>query len=730
MSNQRTSRVLLEYRIAKQSADEAVNRTRRLANEIDQMRTELEGVEKAGKDADKGIKSAFNRRTLSDAQRLTSEIEAQNDALRNARKSVRQYNDEFDQVSRNVGLAGDVQSNLGAVGALSGIAGGAGVDKGVTAVGEVFALLEEAPRLASALRGLPATISSSVQALGGAGIGLIGAMGALTAVFVLATQAGQRAREATQERLTAEREINDLLITGTREEIEARREQLETQRQGAQQFRDEARSAIEAYDRDARQLAGVTGELGVQFLRLGETLGVGEFARIDELRNQSRDAQREVENLNRQIEAFDEALANAEPAAQDLIQAERELTQERLTQAQSVASQLRQEIQLRQQSAQQLQERQDAILNEIAITQTEISALRDSGDESEEVAGRINALTQQLMDLGRESTFIRDVALQEAEAREEAVQVVEKQTRALQAEAQQRADTAQAVQRFNDDIKRIDQQYFEERANLEQRFADTQIKIAEDAVKASQDALRKLQDERAELTRELGRDEAEAQIEAQRDERDALRDHLRNLQDIRQRAQDEEFEAILNRDFASLFRSRRQTSQQLAGAGQDFAEQAQDRAQAFSDERQDRLRQYQLSLQDAQEAYSAERVQIQQNRQQALQEAQQAQRRELAEAKRGYADQLNARKLAVQQELQLIAQTEAQKQLIFNRTQQALLSQAQQLLGNIAMQSAGRGGFLSNIRNNTLNANMTINGGNTQQVEQAVTNTIARIFAR
>ena len=728
----KTQRVLLEYRIAKQSADEAVNRTRRLANEIDVMRAELASIEKAGRDADKGLGKAFGSRSLSAARKLTNEIEQQNNAIRESASSVRRYNDEFDNVSRNVGLAGDVQSNLGALGGIAGGLGGSAggqVGQGIGVAGEFAALIEEAPRLKSALAGLPSTINSAVGALGASGVGLIGGIGALTAVFTLATQAGQRAAKAARERLTAEREVIDLLVSGTQADIQTRRDQLEQQREAAQQFRDESRAAIEAYDRDARNLAGVTGEVGVQFLRLGETLGVGQFGAIDELRDQARDAQREVETLNRQIEAFDEALTEAEPTTQDLIEAEKQLTQERLTQAQSVASQLRQELQLRQQSTEQLQERQNAILDDIAITQAEISALRDSGDTSEDVTNRIAALTQQMMDLGRESTFIRDVALQEAQAREEAAAATEKQTAVIQQESQQREQTANAVQRYNNNVTRINEAYYEQRASLEKKYADDQIRIAEQASEASADALRELQEERRDLATELQRDERDAQIEAQRDERDALRDHLRNLQEIRQRAEDAEFEAILNRDFASLFSSRRQTNQSLARAQSGFNDQAEDRQRALADERQDRLRAYQQNLADAQMAYEVERQQIAQQQRTALAELQKAQRDELSASRDAYQKQLQLRETATRRELQIIAQTEAQRAQIIAQTQAALIRQAQQLLNNTSIASAIRGGSsVSNVNNIRARNSITINGGDTAQVERVVTNTLRRVF--
>lgn len=99
----------------------------------------------------------------------------------------------------------------------------------------------------------------------------------------------------------------------------------------------------------------------------------------------------------------------------------------------------------------------------------------------------------------------------------------------------------------------------------------------------------------------------------QRDEAKSAKTHLANLLKIRKDAEANEFELVLNRDFAGLAKQRRDTDARLAEEDDRYVEertqrlealkvQLGDQQKAFIREREQRLRQYQQQLTDLQAA--------------------------------------------------------------------------------------------------------------------------------
>jgi len=176
--------------------------------------------------------------------------------------------DQFDRVSRDVGLAGDVQSNLGAISGLAGATGlpGAG---GVAVGGELVALIEELPRLKTAAQGLPATIEASAKALGTSSAGLIGAVGALglaaAAVTVAVKQAVkeiQKASGALSQSIDAQLEAERLINSGgTVEQARARIASLEAEAQSLRTVEQRTRAGIDGLSGFERALARLAGIL-------------------------------------------------------------------------------------------------------------------------------------------------------------------------------------------------------------------------------------------------------------------------------------------------------------------------------------------------------------------------------------------------------------------------------------------------------------------------------------
>jgi hypothetical protein len=234
-------------------------------------------------------------------------------------KKIQLRQDEFDRVSRNVGLAGDIQSNLGALNALSG--------GSIGPAGEVFALIEELPRLKTALSGLPQTIAQAAATLGPAGLLVAGALATIALAFAnYARGAEEQAKQMTAT-LEAQRNVSQQVIDGlTTEDAEAEIERLNKLREDELQ---RIRDIESAYDDNINSL----GLLGTAL----KVVDTREEALVEQI-NKSKDAAADYEA---QANALTRAIASGETAANDAAQSEEELAASR-QQAASAAQQLAQ----------------------------------------------------------------------------------------------------------------------------------------------------------------------------------------------------------------------------------------------------------------------------------------------------------------------------------------------------------------------------------------------------
>ena len=172
-------------RFAKESGD-ASKATRRLERDL----------KKVGA-SDKEIKS------------VTNEYLRLNSTLDDTSEKLRRQQDQFDRTSKNVSLAGDFQSNLGAVRGLAGTGGAGQLASGLDVAGELVVLTEELPRLKQAFVGLPGTIKSAASSLGAAGLAFI-AIGAATAIALKQVSDGMvEMQDAIKAQLDAQTELRD-----------------------------------------------------------------------------------------------------------------------------------------------------------------------------------------------------------------------------------------------------------------------------------------------------------------------------------------------------------------------------------------------------------------------------------------------------------------------------------------------------------------------------------------
>ena len=217
MAFQRTQKevsLLLSFKMSRQDTRNALREFRLLDNSLDQFtqtERENERAARALAAADRDM-IAVLKNVVGSTDSAKREVREYGDVIDDATQSVNRLTNAqqgFEATSRDVALAGDVQSNLGAIRGLSSVAGFGGAGQGIGAAGEVVALVEELPRLKTALAGMPQTISAAVSALGitPQGATLVAALAAVTAASVLAFKAlnAQRieARRAAIERAEA-----------------------------------------------------------------------------------------------------------------------------------------------------------------------------------------------------------------------------------------------------------------------------------------------------------------------------------------------------------------------------------------------------------------------------------------------------------------------------------------------------------------------------------------------
>lgn len=646
-------------------------------------------------------------------QAATNALELYNAEAREAQRQRFDANTNFDAVSRNVALAGDVQSNLGALSALT--------SSGEIAIaGELFALAEELPRLKAALQGIPGVISSAVTALGPVGIGLGAAV--IGAGVIFSQVAGQI--EEGNRRL--ERGIETIL--GFRRAVADGSLSTEDARQRLEELRREQ----EIYAADLALLEG-------EYQRQREEIGIYADLFGGELKESLATSREALEEVDREIRLLTDALDENALAANDAAEAEErraEVRERQLRQGQAdrdaqVENRRQVLLRLKDLTQEEARERIEALEAEREITREVIKDSRLSTEATNRYAAQLRNLTSEI--------GILEGALDSLPTGEGGF-------------TEQQENLISTTRDFNADIERLNEQRLMKLSELENKYADAQIAAAEKAEEAASKLLRDLQDELASLSRDLSTDLADAatearrsaldaQINEQRQQRDALRDHLRTLRDIRQRDQEQERRLLAQGRAAEVFSLRRRRAEDIQAASRNFTDRQADIRQDLADTTQDLQRELQQQRADLLAKYEADRElalqQYQQERalqaqqfaeeQRRREQAYQQQRRELVQASN---EQLRLRQQQYNAEIaQLVGfgqariQTEAQ-------IQQALLAQAQATAAAIAgLSAAGALGFGGQTTNNTLNINGAPSGAMSgRQVERIVQQQIANTF--
>lgn len=520
----------------------------------------------------------------------------------------------FDDVSRNVGLAGDVQSNLGALNALTG--GGLGP------VGEVVALFEELPRLKTAIAGLPQVAAQAAATLGPVGIAIGVAVAAVgLAIGELVRQANEQAQQL-QNALNASREVGQKIAEGlTTEEAQRQIEELIRKRD---QEAEELAKQEAAYQSMTEQLGILTGAVQL-FDNREEALA----STIDDTRNS-------VQTYNAQIRALETAISSGELAANDAAGSEDDLARAREAAAAATDQVAQLESQLAQSQARYNQDAADRAVDDYN------RRLDEQEDFNEARSKRAVQHQRQLAGI-QEAGNKRIQALQD-----ELASLPLKRAKEL-ADAERNAtdERRKVLQDYADDSRKDAEDLARDLAKIEKNGIKERRRIIEDAQQSINEAAGNL-DAKALLEAEAARDTAlKRSVE---DQNDTVQEQTQNFEVERQRARE-----ALQARLADIQQSLQKEQQSIR---ESYAQRRTELKQAL-DEEKAQLRQ---AIIDAQTAFIEREREIDAERQK--QQARRARDEQIAEQRRqrAFQQELNTiqmRLRAILSEVQATRQLEA-----------------------------------------------------------------------
>lgn len=405
-------------------------------------------------------------------ERALRSLRSEQERLNKTEQSTRR----FDATKKDVALAGDVQSNLGAVSGLAGAAGAGGVSQGIGVAGEVAALVEELPSLKSALQGMPSVLLSAAQAIGPFGIAVAGLVAGFVAGIQIVKAQQRELRDTFNARIDSEQELNnrigELTTERINEEIAANELVLERQR-------DLLNRLDAAYTQGAEEAGGF-----INFLLAGD---------LRKQLNEQRDIVEDLEQTNvglnskrnDEIVLMNDAAAAAEEAAA----AEQALADARLSASEAELNAQRSlNSQLATLTTEQIETRLRAAQIELKAQQQLLSSLEglqrvQQGNVITSLEAEINALNGAL---GSETVAANDAA----KAAEEAAKELEKMKKATDGVAESTRRAGLSMGAWSEATLKA----FEER---------------QAAAEKATDEIRDIHERRLELVRDFNQREAE-----------------------------------------------------------------------------------------------------------------------------------------------------------------------------------------------------------------------------
>jgi len=301
--------VLVKYKTDKAALRATESAGKKL---VKQQKTLGKTLGEVSSSAKKAVKELTGQKTA--ARQVEKLTDAEHDLARGIDKATaaqRDFNAEFDRTSKNVALAGDVESNLRAVGGAAGAAGLGGVGTGIGAAAELPALVEALPRLKTSLAGLPSAAKSAASALGPTGIG-VGA--ALVGLVIIAKQVSDEIDKATDSikgAIDVNRQYAEIVAQGSAEAAQAAVEEAEYN----QRVRDIERQGLErSLQIMEKQIDSATG-LEQVVIRIGDAV---KTMPVEEVENRLKELGEEATQDETLVRRLNQALSDGTIPLQEL----------------------------------------------------------------------------------------------------------------------------------------------------------------------------------------------------------------------------------------------------------------------------------------------------------------------------------------------------------------------------------------------------------------------------
>lgn len=518
-------------------------------------------------------------------------------------------------------------------------------------LGEGFSqLASQGGKLGSALVG---TLSPAIGSTA-AGVAVAGAAFAVAGIAIIAL--GAVIKSFVDEQAKQQKIIEDI--------VDAQRSVDEKINAGAtaKALIEERELLVKNLEDEQKRVAALRDQYDRQFKGKGtENEGIVDAASTllsgteEGLANSINEAAANLITLDIGIKALTGGIESGETAAADMKEAEEELAKQRdkeasgiLKQAQLAGQAVGAQKRALGATEEANTERLSSIEDERAAMEAQIAVLQSSGSTAESVTEEIAALNAQLGNLGKESEFIKNTALEVSKARDaekKATKDAEDAAKKAEQEAERNAERAAAAQeKYNAAIK-------DASVNLKQSTEDINTKLGQALTDNLTGMFRDVED----LTTKFHRDTFDQDMKANQAERDALTDHLRDIDDIREDARKSEQEAIQEGDFKALFLARRAGEDAFKQEQKETRREGEDRRRALGDERADLLRNAQRERSDRMMGYERQNADSRTAAQREFQQAQVARTRSLEAAANAYRSELQQLGQYLQQRNQMNA---------------------------------------------------------------------------
>lgn len=541
------------------------------------------------------------------------------------------------------------------------------------AVANVIRLGGAFQQVASNSDGLTGKAKEAAQAIGYGTIGMVGGIAILIGVTKIFTDQAEKARAAAQTEIDARQKAIGLLATATREEQQARINELATERAKNQAIADDANKTLAIL----RQQIDATGKNQLALAEFNASVGTG-AGELKAAKEAAEKANKTLNGTTTELDLLQQGSGLTAQSLADVAQAQKDYNESLKLGAriiQLIESPLDKAKELNDflatATTKQLEDKRKEVNAEIDLNSQKTVQLieqRNKLDESSQAYKDIDAEIDKLRDSGdlliQEIVGLNDVTA-EAAAKENDLKEVRKEQIA-------------STQKYNEDIQKLEDDKNKALADSTAKYNDNLVKLADTAATAAENALSKLKEKREDLATSFTNNEADAYTKAhykqlddlekfQRTDAKAARDHANDLLKIQKDQYDKEQDLILNRDFAGLYALQRSKQKEIDAANSTYDTQRQDRLDAFAQQEADAAEQfkrdedqrqvnYKRQQDQAALAFNREQAQITKNYNDNYAKAVKAyiDEQNLLNAK--YQSQLSLRQQAITAELQLEAQ--------------------------------------------------------------------------